>query len=182
MSGDKYKINNPSGTYFCTLTIVYWIDIFSRQVYRDIVVDSLNYCIQNKGLILNSWVIMSNHIHLIGRVSAPYHFSDFLRDFKKFTSKAMVAQIKQGPESRSKWLLDKFAFEAKRKGRATHFKIWKDSNHAIEMDGYMDIYQKINYVHQNPVKNGLVTNPEDYIYSSARDYLGDGGLLELEIL
>lgn len=182
MSGDRYKINDQYAAYFCTLTIVKWIDVFTRQVYRDIVVESLNYCVENKGLTIYSWVLMSNHLHLIVQVKPPLGCSGFLRDFKKFTSKSIVREIKDCSESRKEWLLDKFSFEARRTSRAENYKIWQDSNHAIEMDGQIDIWQKIDYIHNNPVRNGLVEAPEHYCYSSARDYMGVKGLVRVDVL
>ena len=120
MSGDRYAIQNQNGYYFVTLTIVYWIDIFSRKEYKDIIIEALNYCIENKGLELNAWVIMSNHVHLVGCVVKEIGMSGFLRDFKKYTSKQIVAAIKELSESRREWLLDKFSFEARRTGRAKY--------------------------------------------------------------
>lgn len=131
MSGDRYKIINQHATYFCTLTVIHWIDIFTRSSYRDIVVESLNYCVDNKGVTVFSWVIMSNHIRLVTQVGPPFRFSDFLRDFKKFTSKAIIREIGTTAESRREWLLDKFSFEARRTGRAENHKVWRDDNHAI---------------------------------------------------
>ncbi len=61
---------------------------------------------------------MSNHIHLIVKAKEGYRISDILRDFKKHTSKKMQEAILTGPESRKEWLLDKFAFEARKTGRA----------------------------------------------------------------
>ena len=118
MSGDRYIIQDQYACYFITMTVVYWIDIFSRKEYRDIIVDSLNYCVENKGLQLNAWVLMTNHLHIIGSMvdESKSTMSGFLRDFKKFTSKEVVKAVQKVPESRRKWLLDKFAFEAKRTG------------------------------------------------------------------
>ena len=78
-----YKIRNQTETHFITFAVVYWIDVFSRKQYRDIVVDSLRYCQQNKGLILHAWVIMSNHVHFIISAQDDSKLSDILRDFKK---------------------------------------------------------------------------------------------------
>src|SRR5690606_11443514 len=103
-------------------------------------------------------------------------------DFKKFTSKSIRQEIENINESRKEWMLDKFSFEARRTGRAENYKIWQDSNHAIEMDGHIDIWQKIDYIHDNPVKNGLVDFPEHYCYSSARDYVGEKGVVKVEVL
>ena len=181
MSGDRYFIRDQNSCYFLTLTVIHWIDLFSRKAYRDIMVDALNYCIQYKGLRLYAWVIMSNHVHLVGRVVSPYGMSGFLRDFKKYTSKQMVAAIKSIPESRRSWLLDKFAFEARRTGRAQYFKVWKDDNHAVDLSK-IDVMNKINYIHNNPVAAGIVEEGEYYIYSSARDYAGRRGLVAVEVV
>lgn len=182
MSGDRYEIQDQFGYYFLTLTVVYWIDIFTRSQYRDVIVDSLNYCVKEKYLELNAWVIMSNHIHLVGRVKEEgTGMSNFLRDFKKFTSKRIVECIKEIPESRKDWLLDKFNWEARRSGRAEHYKVWKDGNHAVSLKE-IDALSKINYIHLNPVRAHLVNTPEHYLYSSALDYVGKKGLVEVVVL
>jgi len=173
MSGDRYQISDQSGIYYCTFTIIHWIDLLTRPSYKNIIVDSLNYCIENKGLELYSWVIMSNHMHIVAKTNGNLKFSNFLRDFKKFVSKAMIQEILRTNESRKEWLLDKFSFEARRTKRAENYKIWQDSNHAILIDNDTDIWQKINYIHNNPVKAEIVDNPSHYIFSSSRDYEGE---------
>lgn len=171
MSGDRYFINDQHSCYFLTITVVQWVDVFTRRDYRDVIIDSLSHCIDNKGLKLYAWVIMSNHIHLVAECTSPHRLTDFLRDFKKFASKKIVETICEIPESRREWLLDKFSFEARRTGRAKEFKVWQDDNHAIDLCSYdIEIMEKIDYIHLNPVRAGLVDDPEDYVYSSARDY------------
>jgi len=182
MSGDRYKIHDQNGTYFLTLTVVYWIDVFSRREYRDIIIESLNYCIKEKGLVIHSWVIMSNHIHLVARVEVNNGMSAVLRDFKKFTSKSILKTIVNIPESRREWFLDKFAFEAKRTRRAENYKFWKDSNHAVYLNDGIDVWGKINYIHLNPVRAGIVDEEATYVYSSARDYSGRNGLVDIELI
>ncbi len=181
MSGDRYKIEDQNACYFLTLTAIYWIDVFSRREYRDIVVDSLNFCIAEKGLQLNAWVIMSNHIHLVGSVEKTLGMSGFLRDFKKHTSKKIVEAVQKIPESRREWLLDKFSFEARRTGRADNYKLWKDDNNAVDLRA-IDIMSKIDYIHNNPVRAGIVHEPEYYVYSSAIDYAGAKGLVKVEVV
>lgn len=181
MSGDRYYISEQQQTYFITCTIVNWIDLFTRPVYKQIIIDSLNYCATNKGLILNGWVLMSNHLHFAGRCEEPHRMSDFLRDFKKFTSKEFASAIINTTESRGEWLLDKFGFEARRTRRAESYKIWRDDNHAVDMT-VIDLMQKLNYMHENPVRAGIVEKPEDYLMSSARDYAGLQGLIKLELV
>jgi REP-associated tyrosine transposase len=181
MSADRYKIEDQEATYFLTLTIVNWIDLFTREDYRIILVDSLRFSIRNYGLVLNAWVIMSNHIHLVGRVESGKGMSGFLRDFKKFTSSQFSSTIIKIPESRKEWLLDKFSFEARKTMRTSKYKVWKDGNHAIDLSNtHIDAADKIYYIHMNPVKAGWVRIPEHYIYCSAIDYSGRKGLIDIE--
>ncbi|MGN6803289.1 MAG: transposase [Ginsengibacter sp.] len=137
------------------------IDIFSRKEYRDIIVDSLNYCIKEKELVVYGWVIMSNHIHLIITTKTDEgNISGIMRDFKKLTSKAISKAIQEIPESRRVWLLNAMSKEAKRIGRATYYNLWKDDNHAVTIDGkIVGIKERLNYIHQNPVRNGLEDEP-----------------------
>jgi REP element-mobilizing transposase RayT len=67
--GDSYQIKDQEGCHFITCQVVGWADVFSRKAYRDIIIESLDYCIKNKGLIVYGFVIMTNHIHLIVRSS-----------------------------------------------------------------------------------------------------------------
>ena len=73
----------------------------------------------------------------------------------------------------------KFSFEAQRIGRASNYKIWKDDNHAIEIGDYIEIEQKVIYIHDNPVKALIVENAEDYLFSSVRDYADNKGYVEI---
>ncbi|MEQ8576816.1 transposase [Fulvivirga sp.] len=181
MSGDRYKIQDQHACYFITMTVVHWIDVFSRRDYKDVIVESLNYCIAHKGLNLYAWVIMSNHIHIVGKVETELGMSGFLRDFKKFTSKKIMELIQEIPESRRDWLLDKFSFEARRTGRAENYKLWKDDNHAIDMST-IDMMNKIDYIHDNPLRAGLVHEPDQYVYSSATDYAGGKGMVNVTVV
>lgn len=182
MAGDKYVFHGQNDYYFITNTVVYWVDIFTRKEYKDIIVDSLNYCVKEKGLELNAWVLMTNHLHMVCRAKEPFRISDIMRDFKKFTSKAITSAMEEIPESRKEWILDKLAFEARRSGRTEYYKVWKDDYHAILIDGKISIMQKINYLHDNPVRAGIVFEPDEYVYSSAIDYAGKKGLVKVDVL
>ena len=179
MAGDRYRIGNQNDIYFLTITVVDWVDLFTRKEYAIIVIDSLKYCIENKGLEVFAYCIMSSHIHLVCRVAEPFTLSNFLRDFKKFTSKEICNKIIEIGESRREWLLNKFEFEAKKSGRVKDFKIWTDDNHAIEIFGYINIEEKINYIHQNPVKAMIVYIAEQYVFSSAIDYADGIGIIKI---
>ncbi len=99
-----YSISDQGAVYFITCTVVNWVDDFSRKLYADIIIDSLNYCTEKKGLIVYGYVIMSNHVHLL--VQARHeNMSDILRDFKKFTSQTILHAIEENKaESRKSCL------------------------------------------------------------------------------
>ncbi len=101
MAGGGYKIRNKEAIHFITFAVVEWIDVFTRKVYRDLLLDSIRYCQKEKGLILHSWCIMSNHVHLVisARDNNP---SDILRDFKKYTSKKINKAIIANPRESQK--------------------------------------------------------------------------------
>ena len=182
MARDRYFVEDQHAPYFLTMTVVHWIDLFTRKEYKHIIVDSLSYCLEKKGLTIYAWVLMSNHLHLIARVEAPNTMTGFLRDFKKFTSKVIIESIQSINESRRDWLLDKFGFEAHRTRRAEQFKVWQDGNHAVFLESASFIEQKLNYIHENPVRQEIVENAEDYLYSSALDYSGRKGLVKIELI
>ncbi|UBM62425.1 transposase [Candidatus Sulfidibacterium hydrothermale] len=184
MSGDRYIISDQNGLYFLTFTVVDWVDVFTRKEYKSVLTDSMNYCIEKKGLIVYAWVIMSNHMHVLWQAKEGFRLSDIIRDFKKFTAKRILYLIKTEPESRRIWLLRKFEYAGKRIKRNTNYKLWKDSNHAILLEPHQVniIDQKLNYIHENPVRAMIVDRPEDYIFSSARDYGGERGYVGIEFL
>ena len=78
MAGDRYFIQDQNAIYFLTFTVIDWIDVFTRKDYKFIISDSLNYCVENKGLCCFAWVLMSNHMHLVAQVTQPFTMSDFI--------------------------------------------------------------------------------------------------------
>ena len=171
----KYKFHTPEGIYFVSFAVQNWVDTLTRKNYKDIIVDSLAYCQEHKGLNIYAWVIMSNHVHLVMSSEGQRTLSEIMRDFKRHTSKHIIDSIKTNPvESRREWMLEQFHTE---KG----WRFWRGDNQPIELWSNHVIDQKINYVHMNPVKAGLVFRAEDYKYSSAIDYAGGKGLLKVEI-
>ncbi|MCF6171554.1 MAG: transposase [Bacteroidales bacterium] len=164
-----------------TFTVIDWVDVFTRKEYKLTLVDSMNYCVREKGLIVFAWVIMSNHVHVIWQAKEGFRLSAILRDFKKFTAKKILSEIETENESRKVWMLKKFEFAGKRLKRITKYKFWKDDNHAIFLDPFQPemIDQKIDYIHNNPVAAMLVEEPQHYLFSSAKDYYGEKGLVEI---
>jgi putative transposase len=129
---EKYKVRDFSQIHFITVTIVDWVDLLTRPVYKDIIIDSLKHCQENKGMNLHAYVIMSNHFHAIVS-SDKIPLNDIVRDLKKFTSKELISTIQQTNESRSVWLLKKFKFAAERIRRGVNYKVWQDGFHPVEL-------------------------------------------------
>ena len=179
----KYRIHENEALYFVSFAIVDWIDVFTRKAYKDILIKSLKYCQQHKGLELYAWVVMTNHVHLIAGASHN-SLSNILRDMKKHTSLQLKNAIQQHPEeSRREWMMDLFRKAGKSNSNNNNFQFWQQDNHPIELLTPKFIHQKLNYIHNNPVVAGWVDKPEDYLYSSARDYCGAGsGLLAIILL
>lgn len=174
----NYKFYNPEGVYFVSFAVVNWIDVFTRNEYKNIVVDTLHFCQQNKGMEVFAWCIMSSHIHLIFRSVTGQKPGLLLGDFKRFTSNKIVEAIKNNPlESKKDWLLDQFRVAAGQSSNVKHFQFWQHDNKPIELWSNKVILEKLHYIHYNPVEEGFVLRPEEYDYSSAKDYSGEKGLL-----
>ncbi len=171
-----YKIAGY-GLFYVTFQIVGWVDIFTRKIYRDIAIDSLKYCQQYKGLKLFAFVIMSNHIHLLAQSEAG-DLSDIVRDFKNFTSKKFLEVVNDNKESRSDWMKIVFEYHGKFKNKQTN-QVWTHENHAEHIYSDKFIKQKIDYIHENPVRAGIVEKPEEYLYSSARNYADLDSLIDV---
>lgn len=178
----KYKFTDKTTLHFCTLTLVGWIDLFSRESYRKIVIDSLAYCQKNKGLNVHGYVIMTNHLHLIISAKEGSKLSGILRDFKSFTAKSFLNEMQEGKESRRDWLLYMFQYYAKKHKRSQTHMLWQHDNHPIALWSANVIQTKLKYIHENPVRAGLVNKPRDWKYSSAANYEGIKGLLEITLL
>ena len=176
----SYRIKDETALYYLTFATIGWVDIFTRKRYKDIIVESLQYCQKEKGLELYSWVLMSNHIHLIAKATEGYQLSAIIRDFKRHTSKMIVQSIENEPESRREWLLPLLQKVGTEKGQ--NHQLWRNDNHPIELYSNNVINQKTDYIHNNPVVNGIVLKAEDYLYSSAKNYCGEEGLFKLNKL
>jgi len=175
----KYKMANPEGRYFVSFAVVYWLDIFVRELYMKIFTDSLNYCSMEKGLELFGYCIMPSHIPLVFR-DKNSNPSKLLKELKTHTSKTIRKAIEDNPtESRKEWLLWMMQRAAEKKSNVSQYQFWQHHNKPIELWTNAVIDQKMDYVHNNPVVSGFVTKPEDWKYSSAGDYAGIKGQVAL---
>ena len=169
----KYQASNHEGIYFITSTIVQWIDLFTRRELQEVVIDSLKYCQREKGLIIFAWSLMPSHLHMISAaISSKITLPAIMRDFKKYTSKALVKTISEINESRSDWLMNAFEFAGRINRKIKDYKVWQDGYHPEEIITHPFMYQKLDYIHYNAEKAGFVAEPYHYALSSAIDYAG----------
>ena len=156
----RYRFGDSEYPHFITFAVINWIDALSRPAYKDIIVDSLKYCQLEKGLIINGWIIMNNHVHLIGRCKTSFILPDVIRDLKKFTSRKIEKAIRENTfESRKEWMLWMFKRAGQRNSNNKDFQFWQQDNHPIELYEYEAFKQKLKYLHNNPVRAGIVYEP-----------------------
>ena len=179
----NYKIQDNEKAYFITFTVINWIDVFIRNEYRNVFIDSLKYCQEHKGLNIYAWCLMTSHAHLIVSSNEGLPLAGIIRDTKSYTSRHIRKLLEDKDavgESRREWMFWMMQRAGKRNANNTDFQFWQQHNQPIVLDNNFMIDQKVEYVHNNPVEAGFVDKPEDLKYSSAIDFTINGkGLLDL---
>ena len=176
----NYRFHNPSGIYFVSFATVHWVDVFTRQMYFEVLEASIVYCRKQKGMQLFAYCLMPSHVHFIFR-SKQRDPSGLLRDFKRHTSRELIRAIVENPkESRKEWMLELFKRASDKKTNTKTYQFWQHHNKPIELWSSGVLQQKLDYIHNNPVVAGFVTQPEDWKYSSARNFNGDTSIVEVD--
>lgn len=192
-----YMTLPPDTVYFITITVIDWVDVFTREEYKSIIAESLDYCRRKKGLQIYAWVLMTNHIHLIAAHDTDCeHLWKVIGDFKKFTSRKIIGAILENEgESRKKWMLRHFLEEnilcsddascsvSKNTNSDTpHYHLWQRGADKYCILNIKHLRQKMDYIHANPVRAGIVFKPWEYRYCSYPNYCGEQGMLEIDLL
>ena len=178
----KYKFHNPEGIYFISFATVYWLDVFVREQYFAAFIESLGYCRRNKGLELFAFCILPSHVHLIFR-DKNNDPSKLLKEIKTFTSKNLQALIIDKPqESRMEWLIWMMEKAGSKNSNVKYRQLWQQNNKPIELWSNEVIQQKIDYIHNNPVESGFVSEPNHWKYSSANNFSSGLGVMEIDVL
>ena len=178
-----YKIRDQNAVHFLTFTVVDWIDIFSRAEYRHVFLNNIRHSQRESGLLLHAWVLMTNHFHALMSAKESYNLSDIVRDLKKYSAVDILKAVEKSEhESRQKWMLEIFERTGRANSRNLKYQFWIQDNHPKECHSHEFTKQKMEYIHNNPMRAEIVSKPEDYLYSSAIDYAGGKGLLHLDFL
>jgi len=180
---EKYKIRDQERIYFITFAVIHWVDVFTRGEYKDVVVESLQFCQKEKGLEIYAWCIMSNHLHLALGTTGQHLLQDIIRDFKKYTSVALIrAIVANEQESRKAWMLEIFKKAAEISNKHQKYQFWQNQYHPVELSDNDKQQRCLDYIHNNPVESEMVSEAAHYVYSSAIDYAGGKGLLEVNFM
>ncbi|MFO7889359.1 MAG: transposase [bacterium] len=166
MRGD-YKIYDKQGVYFITSTIIQWIPLFTSKKYFDILISSIKYCQKHKNLEIYVYVILDNHVHMICH---GLELSKTIQSIKRHTAKFIIKQLEQDNKT---WILNLLRFFKKMHKHDSKHQIWQEGNQPKQIISEKMFKQKTEYIHYNPVKRGIVTEPEHWYFSSARDYNTD---------
>jgi putative transposase len=183
LSNDKPNLPLDA-CYFLTFNTVDKIDVFVRPAYKQVIVEALNYFIRAQGLHLYSWCLMSSHLHLVVRTkegAAPAYFE---RDFKKYTTPELLKTMETEMDFRREWMLQRFEEYGKSLKRIEKFHLWQNCSSPLRIDKEEPrlLPDRIEHIHENPVREGIVELPEAYVYSSARDYAGIRGLVNVQVV
>jgi len=174
MGRSRYKIYEPTAPHFITCTILHWIPIFTRTQTTDIVFESLKYLQQTDNLKLYAYVILENHLHLIASSD------DIAKSMKSFKTHTAREILKLLHANNVKTILDQLAFYKKAHKKNATYQLWQEGIQPKLIVNDKMMLERINYIHNNPVKRGYIEEAKHWRYSSARDYDGVKGLVDIE--
>ena len=174
----RYKIlPNDDSLYFLTLNVFLKIPVFTNSSYMDIILENFAFYRENQHFKIFSYLIMDNHIHLIA--SHPDNLSQVIQNFKSYTAKKLLYSLKSDKRD---WILQLMsAYKPDYKSEST-YQFWQEGNHPKQIQDIEMYNQKVEYIHYNPVRRGLVSNEEDWVYSSARNFLGLDSVFQVDEL
>ncbi len=163
----KYHIINNDAVYFITSTTINWLPLLKSETYFHIIISALNFSVVHKNLRVYAWVILNNHFHIICK--SP-QLSRTIQSIKRHTARKIIQQLQADNQHELLFLLSKL----KKKYKTTStYQVWQEGFHPQIILNQKTLLQKINYIHLNPVKMGLVEKPEQWQFSSARYYLSN---------
>ena len=180
MKRQRQLTHNQAFAYFVTTTLSRFAKLFNQNRYADILIRNLNFYRGKLEFKLLAFVIMPDHIHLIIQPSLKGNISEIVRDFKKYTAKEIIHLLE---EEKRFGVLDLFREAAQRYHfkESREYQVWEDRFDDVALYSDEVFRAKLDYIHNNAVKAGLVDNPSDYPYSSARNYnLGDHSVIRVD--
>ena len=173
MARSRYRITDPNVPHFLTTTVNQWIPLFTRPATVDIIFQSWRFLQQSRDFRLYGYVILENHIHLVAQSS---NLGKDMQTFKSWTARSILDYLQ---EQKAGFLLTQFGRYKKPHKTQSKYQLWQEGSHPQLVASESVLRQKLEYIHQNPVKRGYVDMPEHWRYSSARSYSGMEGLIDV---
>jgi REP element-mobilizing transposase RayT len=164
--GLMIQINRNKPCYYLTSVAHNRLPIFQKDLVKQILCDAWGEARKSGEILIFVYVIMLDHIHLI--TDGHRAISDVLRFTNGIAAKRVLDYLKENDFESS---LRKLRQEEKKKGYK--HSVWEHHPDAFRITGEETFMQKVNYIHQNPVRAGLVEQAEDYRFSSARLWKGN---------
>jgi len=182
--GTDNHTQGKQACYFITFNTVDWVDVFIRPVYKQVIVHTLNHFIDNKGLIVHAWCLMTNHLHMVIQAKEGHVIAEIEKEFKSFTTTKILEAIDTEPEARKEWMLKRFENFGNILGLLKKYHVWQSSSSPafIDLKRTDILIEHFSFIHENPVRDRFVDTAADYPYSSARDYAGMKGLVKINKL
>jgi putative transposase len=170
--------------YFLTLNVVDKIDVFVRPAYKQVIADALNHFIAAHEVVVYAWCLMSSHLHLMVKAKAGTGPAYFERDFKKYTTPELLKAIEMEIDFRREWMMQRFESFCQSLRRIEKFNCWQNCSSPLHIDPSDSrlLLERIDHIHENPVRERIVELPEAYLFSSARDYAGVKGLVNVKVI
>ena len=181
---NKNQDLNPQDCSYLTFNVVDWIDVFIRPTYKQIIVDALNHCVETKKFTIYSWVLMTNHMHLLARAQDGSGLAMIEKEFKRYTTTKILEAIDIEPDLRRSWMLQRFESCSLSLKKIEKLQLWQTCTNPtyIDFKQVYKLHERVLYIHENPIRDGIVSCPEHYTYSSAIDYTGKTGMVKVNVI
>jgi REP element-mobilizing transposase RayT len=173
MSRSRYRIFETDFPYFMTNTIVAWLPVFSQPALAEIVLDSWRFLQRERSIQIFGYVIMENHLHWIA------HGPELAKQVGHFKSYAARRIIDSLEERGFQTLLEELRYFKLRYKIDQAYQLWQEGSHPKQIASDEMMLQKLDYTHENPLRRGYVDEPIHWRYSSARNYAGQRGLIDV---
>lgn len=184
MKEGNNSATNEQACHYITFNIVDWIDVFVKPIYKQIITHTLNEFITYKGLTVYAWCLMSNHLHLMLQAKGGTGLFMIERDFKKVTATRILEAIELEPELRREWMLWRFEHFTQSLKKIEKYQVWQSCSNPefIDFKQPFKVREHLSFIHENPVRDKIVFLPEEYVYSSAGDYAGRKGPVQVKLI
>jgi REP element-mobilizing transposase RayT len=175
MGRDRYNFGESPYPHFVTCTVVGWLPVFTRPETVQILLDSWQFLQDQNRMLLLGYVILENHWHFIATAE---DLAKEVGDFKSYTARRIIDYLS---ERHVVTLLEGLEYHKARHKSDRQYQLWHEGNHPKMIDSEAMMRQKLEYIHDNPVKRGYVDDPTHWRYSSARNYAGMPSLVSVTI-